>query len=141
MNELAVNKMTRTLFILLVLLFSISSISFALEPEELESVTVKELLLFYDLDELTSVSFFPTVSRKAPGYSYVITSDQIEKSPERTLDDIIAMRVPGMTTGRHERAGSLIGTRGILIDNNAKTMVMLDEQQINQRSQFGYSAG
>jgi outer membrane receptor protein involved in Fe transport len=91
--------------------------------------------------KVRSVSFFPTLSRKAPGYSYVITGDQIEKSPERTLEDIIAMRVPGMTTGRHERTGALIGTRGILIDNNAKTMVMLDEQQINQRSHFGYSTG
>ncbi|HJW31684.1 MAG TPA: TonB-dependent receptor plug domain-containing protein, partial [Saprospiraceae bacterium] len=88
-----------------------------------------------------SVGFFPTISRKAPGYSYVVTSEQIETSPERTIDDIIAMRVPGMTAGRHERAGVLIGTRGIMIDNNAKTMVMLDEQQINQRSQFGFSAG
>ncbi|RPI35209.1 MAG: hypothetical protein EHM54_08645, partial [Nitrospiraceae bacterium] len=69
--------MIRILFILLVLLFSISSHSFAVEPEELASVTMQELLLFYDLEELTSVSFFPTVSRKAPGYSYVITSDQI----------------------------------------------------------------
>jgi outer membrane receptor protein involved in Fe transport len=132
--------MTKLLLVLLVV-FSFTSRSFATEPEELESVTMQELLLFYDLEELTSVSFFPTVSRKAPGYSYVITSDQIEKSPERTLGDIIAMRVPGMTTGGHERHGPLIGTRGIFIDNNAKTMVMLDEQQINQRAHFGYTSG
>jgi outer membrane receptor protein involved in Fe transport len=129
----------RILFILLVVFF-LSANSFASDPGNPEPVPIKELL-FYQLEELTSVSFFDISTRKAPGYSYVITSDQIEKSPERTLDDIIAMRVPGMTTGRHERTGALIGTRGILIDNNAKTMVMLDGQQINQRSHFGYSAG
>ncbi len=107
------------------------------DVEELFEMSFEELM---DV-RIRSVSFFDTVARKAPGYSYVITADQIEKSPERTLDDIIAMRVPGMSTGMHERAGVLIGTRGILIDNNAKTMVMLDEQQINQRSQFGFSAG
>jgi outer membrane receptor protein involved in Fe transport len=130
----------RILFILLILLFSISSPAFAVEPGEVESVTMKELL-FYDLEELTSVSFFPTVSRRAPGYSYVITSDQIEKSPERTLGDIIAMRVPGMTTGGQEVNGPIIGTRGILLDNNSKTMVMIDEQQVNQRSHFGFTGG
>ncbi|MDH4231886.1 MAG: TonB-dependent receptor [Nitrospirota bacterium] len=133
--------MIRILFITLALLFSISSLSFAVEPEEPEAVTLKELLLFYDMEELTSVSFFPAVARKAPGFSYVITTEQIEQSPARTLNDIIAMRVPGMTTGGHERHGPLIGTRGIFIDNNAKTMVMLDEQQINQRSHFGYTSG
>ena len=30
---------------------------------------------------------------------------------------------------------------GILIDNGGKTLVMLDGQQINQRSHFGYMTG
>jgi outer membrane receptor protein involved in Fe transport len=119
----------------------VSSNSFAVELAELETETARELLLFYEKEELLSVSFFDTVSRKAPGYSFVITNEQIESSPSRTLRDVIEMRVPGMTTGGHERHGPLIGTRGIFIDNNAKTMVMLDEQQINQRAHFGYTVG
>jgi outer membrane receptor protein involved in Fe transport len=51
------------------------------------------------------------------------------------------MRVPGMITGGHEIHAPLIGTRGVLINSNAKTLVMIDEQQINQRSNFGYTSG
>ena len=105
--------------------------------EELLDIPFEELVNI----EVSSVGFFDTAASKAPGYSYIITAEEIEKSPGRNLSDIIEMKVPGMTTGGHERHGPLIGTRGIFIDNNAKTMVMLDEQQINQRSHFGYTAG
>ena len=121
--------------------FSIVSEAFAADESMPESETLKELLLFYDMEALYSVSFFPTTALQAPGYSYIITNDQIEKTPDRTLSDIISMIVPGMTTGGHERHGALIGTRGVFIDNNAKTMVMLDGQHINQRSHFGYTTG
>lgn len=105
--------------------------------EELLDIPFEELVNI----EVSSVGFFATPASKAPGYSYIITAEEIEKSPERSLSDIIEMKVPGMTTGGHERHGPIIGTRGIFIDNNAKTMVMLDEQPINQRSHFGYTAG
>lgn len=123
------------------IIFSVFSEAFAIDNKLVESEAVKELLLFYELDELSSVAFFPTTALQAPGYSYIITDEQIEKTPDRSLSDLISMRVPGMTTGGHERHGPLIGTRGVFIDNNAKTMVMLDGQHINQRSHFGYTTG
>ncbi|MCB2182855.1 MAG: hypothetical protein KQH63_12550 [Desulfobulbaceae bacterium] len=107
-------------FFLLVFFFTSPPFLLASDPLELESKTVKELLLYYDVEELLSVSFYPTAPRKAPGYSYVITEEEIKESPARTLADIIDMKVPGMTTGGHIRHGPLTGTRGVFIDNNAK---------------------
>lgn len=132
--------MVRFLLFFSVVLFH-CSFSFGAQFPENDSDTMSELLLFYDEEELFSASFFDTTSRKAPGYSYIINEKQINESPGRTLSDIIEMKVPGMTTGGHDRNGPIIGTRGIFIDNNAKTLVMLDEQQINQRGHFGYAAG
>ena len=128
-------------FLLITACLTVYPPAFTLAQPSPRSDTTQELLLYYDVEELYSVSFFKTEARKAPGYSYVITGEQIEQSPSRTLNDVIAMRIPGMTTGGHERHGPLIGTRGIFIDNNAKTMVMLDGQQINQRAHFGYTSG
>jgi outer membrane receptor protein involved in Fe transport len=79
-------------------------------------------------------------TKKAPGYSTVIDLNKIENSPERTLEQLLEFYAPGIHTARHERHGALIGTRGVLIDNNAKTLVMLDGQALNQRSHFGYTA-
>lgn len=109
----------------------------SLTISDMLSMSIEELIEI----EVISAGFFPTPIKKAPGYSFVITHDQIKNTPARTLADIIEMKVPGMTVGGHIRHGPLIGTRGVFIDNNAKTMVMIDEQQINQRSHFGYTAG
>lgn len=102
---------------------------FHLSLEELMQVNVK------------SASLFPTTAAKAPGHVQVFDMDAIADTPVRTLGDLLSMHAAGSSVGNHQRQGAIHGVRGILIDNNAKTLVMLDGQQINQRSHFGYMTG
>lgn len=85
--------------------------------------------------------FFPLDPSRTPTTSYVIDQQRLERLPVMTLGDLIADVVPGMSLGRHGRTGQTIGTRGLLIDNNAKTLVLWDGQNLNQRTHFGYHAG
>ena len=102
---------------------------FALSLEELMDV------------EVASGGFFKTNKNKVPGSVMIYDMDEINDTSVRTLADLIELYVPGSVIGSHERQGKLIGTRGLLIDNNAKTLIMRDNQQINLRSHFGYMIG
>ncbi len=105
--------------------------------DELFDMSLEELS---EID-ITSASFFTTTTRKAPGFVMSYDMDEIEMSPVRTLADLFELYVPGAISGSHERQGRLVGTRGLMIDNNAKTLVMWDGQQINFRMHFGYMVG
>ena len=142
MNEAKQHLSTVRLFVL------ISSVAFAYNQQlfaQESGDTKQENLFEMSLEELmevpvvASTGFFETSAKKAPGYTTVLNLKKIENSPARTLEQLLAFYAPGIHVGRHERHGTLIGTRGILIDNNAKTSVMLDGQQLNQRSHFGYT--
>jgi outer membrane receptor for ferrienterochelin and colicin len=91
--------------------------------------------------EVRSASFFTTTTTKAPGYVMVYDMNEISEGPTRTLADLMELYVPGAVVGGHERQGRLLGIRGLEIDNNAKTVVMWDGQQINYRAHFGYMVG
>ncbi|MGD2094866.1 MAG: TonB-dependent receptor [Phycisphaerales bacterium] len=91
--------------------------------------------------EVTSAGFFATTTMKAPGYIMVYDMNEINNTSVRTLGDLLELYVPGSIVGSHERQGRLHGVRGLLLDNNAKTLVMIDGQQINYRSHFGYMVG
>ncbi len=106
-------------------------------PKDIFSLSLEELMNV----EVTSAGFFRTTTSKAPGYVMVYDMDTIADSTVRTLSDLIDFYVPGSAMGTHERQGRLIGTRGILIDNNAKTLVMWDGQNVNYRMHFGYMIG
>jgi outer membrane receptor protein involved in Fe transport len=86
---------------------------------------------------LSASSFFEVSRQSAPGTTYVIDRQKIATSPSRTLADTVEMSVPGMHLARHLWTGAVIGVRGITIDNNAKTMVMLDGLNLNMRTHFG----
>ncbi len=102
---------------------------FKMSLEELMDVRVK------------SISFFETTSKSAPGYSYIVNMDDIGQTNVRTLEQVINQFVPGNIVGRHAFHGSLHGVRGLLIDNDAKTVVMYDGLNINQRCFHGYPFG
>ena len=106
------------------------------DTEDFFEMSLEELM---EVPIVSSTGFFAMSAKKAPGYTTVLNLKKIENSPARTLEDLLAFYAPGIHIGRHERHGTLIGTRGILIDNNAKTLVMLDGQQLNQRSHFGFT--
>lgn len=86
---------------------------------------------------LSASSFFEVSRESAPGTTYVIDRRNIATSPSRTLADTIEMSVPGMQIAKHLWTGAVIGVRGITIDNNAKTLVMIDGLNLNQRTHFG----
>ena len=88
--------------------------------------------------EVYSVGLFPATAATAPGYITVFDMQNIDDTPVRNLYDLLTKHAPGSAVGNHERQGALHGVRGILIDNNAKTLVMIDGQQVNARSHFGY---
>ncbi len=96
-------------------------------------VSLRELLNY----RLSASSFFEVSRETAPGATYVIDHRKLAASPARTLADSIEMAVPGMQIARHLWTGALIGVRGITIDNNAKTLVMLDGLNLNMRTHFG----
>ena len=98
-----------------------------------------EYLLFEEIPTVSSVGFFKTKATLAPGYSIVVTSDQVDMSPARTLMDIVEYWDPAVQIQTHTMAGPLIWTRGVGTDSNGKTMIMLDGQDLNHRQHFGYS--
>ncbi len=88
--------------------------------------------------DVTAVGFFAMDTEKAPGFVQNFLMEDLESSSVRTLGDLVDNQVVGMTYGMNEAMGALIGSRGVLISNNAKTLVMLDSQQLHARS-HGYS--
>jgi outer membrane receptor protein involved in Fe transport len=104
---------------------------------EASDLSLSDLL---DLD-VESAGFFPLDPSRTPTTSYLIDQARLERLPALTLGDLIADSAPGMSLGRHGRTGQTIGTRGLLIDNNAKTLVLWDGQNLNQRTHFGFHAG
>lgn len=86
---------------------------------------------------LSASSFFEVSRESAPGTTYVIDRQQLATSTGRTLADVIDAQVPGMQVSKHLWTGALVGVRGITVDNNAKTLVMLDGLNLNMRTHFG----
>jgi outer membrane receptor protein involved in Fe transport len=86
---------------------------------------------------LTASSFFEVSRESAPGTTYVVDQEKLASAPNRTLAETLEMSVPGVHIARHLWTGALIGVRGITIDNNAKTLVMLDGLNLNMRTHFG----
>jgi outer membrane receptor protein involved in Fe transport len=101
----------------------------------------EEEMLFAEIPTVLSSGFFAMSRLKAPGSTYVISQEQIASSPARNIGQLLDMNAPGVVIGHHERTGDLYGTRGILIDNNSKTLFLFDGQNINQRMHFGYQTG
>jgi outer membrane cobalamin receptor len=102
------------------------------------AITGAEELFFGDMPSLISTGFFKTSQRKAPGYSVVVSKDQLGNTSLRTLEDLLQFYVPGVHIGRQQANGTLIGTRGVLTDSNAKNLVLWDGQQTNMRNFFGH---
>ncbi len=124
------------IFIHLFFLVPLSALS-ADKAAELSSLSLSELMNV----KVTSSLFFDISWKKTPGHVFVINADDIENSANRTLEDIMMMKIPGILTGRGVRQGTGVGVRGLMIDNNAKTLVMLDGQNLNQRTHDGYMVG
>lgn len=103
--------------------------------EELEDLSLVELL---DV-EVTGAGFFSLPVEKAPNVSYRLEAKTFSKLPVRTLAQLLDVTVPGLVVGNNRFFGPVIAQRGALTDSNAKTVVMLDGHNLNQRFDYGYN--
>jgi outer membrane receptor protein involved in Fe transport len=103
--------------------------------EELEDLSLVELL---DV-EVTGAGFFALPAEKAPNVSYRLEAKAFSKLPLRTLAQLLDLTVPGLVVGNNRFFGPVIAQRGALTDSNAKTVVMLDGHNLNQRFDYGYN--
>lgn len=121
----------KTIYFLIFLLFACSiNTAFA----QISAFTEEEL--FMEIEDVFSSSFFKISSKKAPGFTYIINKNHLENSTARSLHELIEQRVPGTAMSYHF-FGSLMSQRGIQIDSNAKTIFMLDGNNLNTRHHFG----
>ncbi len=103
--------------------------------EDLDDLSLVELL---DV-EITGASFFALPAAKAPNISYRLEAERFSRLPVRTLAQLLDASVPGLVVGNNRFFGPIIAQRGALTDSNAKTVVMLDGQNLNQRFDYGYN--
>ena len=132
----------RFVFFLAVGFSMVSFLVFAQAPASTETGGTEkglESLLFSEIPMVKSTGFFATKATKSPGYVTVVTAKNIEDSPARDLRDVLNYFVPGMSELIHEGVGPMVAVRGIGMDSNAKTLFMLDGQQLNHRQHFGYA--
>jgi len=108
-----------------------------LPQSELLELSLEELLMI----QISSTGFFDSEQKKSPGTAHLLSHHTIEFSHAIHLADILESNVPSVYIGNTRTNGAIYGTRGILIDNNAKTLVMYNGQILNQRAQYGYWAG
>jgi len=106
------------------------------EVQALMHLSLAELLQI----SITQAGFFPTPAAEAPGYTQRIQLDPIDRTPNRTLANVLE-GVAGVSVSHHPRLGVLLGVRGLSLDTNAKTLVMLEGQDINQNVHFGTMIG
>jgi outer membrane receptor protein involved in Fe transport len=89
--------------------------------------------------QVRSASFFVLSADKVPNTSYKIEARSFTKLPVRTLAGLLDATVPGLFVGNDRFFGPVLAQRGAVTDSNAKTVVMLDGQNLNQRFDYGYN--
>ena len=114
------------------------TVSSQLEAES-EAIGAFESLSLVDLlnMEVSSAGFFANTARTAPNYTFVISRQALAAGSARTIKEMIDTFVPGMQMTEHFWTGALIGARGVSVDNNAKTLVLINSAPLNMRRHFG----
>ncbi|WP_437836195.1 TonB-dependent receptor [Sorangium sp. So ce1153] len=87
--------------------------------------------------KVSSTGFFETESKTTTGQARIYDARLLKLYGVRSLDDLLQAHQPGVVIGEHDRTSRLIGVRGVLIDNNAKTLVLHDGVTTNMRAHFG----
>lgn len=113
-------------------------------PGELSSQSSKKVLQTLSLRKLLNLkvdasSFFEGTIKSSPNYTILLTKGEWANLGVRNLAEAINALVPGMQMTEHYWTGPLIGSRGLSIDSNAKTLVLADNVPIVQRRHFGAS--
>jgi len=117
-------------------LFAIPLSSIAAYDSYLD-MTLEELMEI----EITSSSFFHLPANQTPGSSWIFTQQEIQTSPIVSLKDIFEFYTPAIAVSPSGFSGATLGVRGVGVSDNSKTMFMVNGQNLNQRSLYGYQAG
>jgi outer membrane receptor protein involved in Fe transport len=107
----------------------------AADSARLESLTLEDLLEV----QVRGASFFVLPAEKLPNTSHKLEARSFAKLPVRTLGELLDAAVPGLFVGNDRFFGPVLAQRGAVTDSNAKTVVMLDGQNLNQRLDYGYN--
>jgi len=112
-----------------------AGVDVAVDLGAFEKLSLEDLLNV----QVHSASFFALPAEKVPNTSYQLDSKGFSKLPVRTLAELLDATVPGLVVGNDRFFGPVIAQRGAVTDSNAKTVVMLDGQNLNQRIGYGYN--
>ncbi|SJZ91432.1 iron complex outermembrane recepter protein [Trichlorobacter thiogenes] len=96
-----------------------------------EQTDGKELLMFFEEQDLVTATKRPTSLRKAPAIATVITADEIRNMGARNLLDVLKM-VPGFGISITEFGASMIEVRGVRTQLSEKILVMIDGHSLNK---------
>lgn len=91
----------------------------------------KELLMFFEEQELVTATKHFTPLRKAPAIATIITADEIRDMGARNLLDVLKM-VPGFGISINEYNSMMVEVRGIRSNTSEKILVMIDGHSLNR---------
>lgn len=106
------------------------------EPDETMAespTTEKELLIFYEEQDLYTATKRATSLRKAPAIATIITADEIRNMGARNLLDVLKM-VPGFGVSINEFGTFMIEVRGIRTSLSEKILIMIDGHSLNRNT-------
>ncbi len=111
--------------------------------DEIDTKMLIEDLFALDIEDIMNMqvqssSFLTLTAKEAPGYTFKF--DLGEQVSQQSLIDIIKMIIPSYSDGSHTDT-EIFGVRGMKIVDNSKSIVMFDGQNLNLRSNVGYSVG
>ncbi|MFH1028454.1 MAG: TonB-dependent receptor [Pseudomonadota bacterium] len=91
----------------------------------------KELLMFFEEQDLVTATKRHTTLRKAPAIATIITADEIRNMGARNLLDVLKL-VPGLGVSVNEYGTMMIEVRGIRTSLSEKILVMIDGHSLNR---------
>lgn len=105
---------------------------------ESDSKEVYNYLLNLSMEELADVpiqssGLFAMSAEQAPGLNYTVTKDELDTFGVRSLADYLNRMAPSFATVIHGTQGTTVGSRGVLIDNSSKTLLLRDNINMNNR--------
>ncbi len=126
---------------ILILIVTVFILIISLNPAYGDSNSAKgvyDYLLNLSMAELSQVpiqssGLLPMTEDYAPGTNYIIAYDQMQNLGIRSLSEYLTRMAPSFSTAIHGTQGTIVGVRGIMIDNNSKTLLLRDNLNLNNR--------
>jgi len=104
--------------------------------EELIELSLEDLMNV----RISSTGFFDMPIEKAPGTIHIISNDELTHLPVLNITDVLDFYIPGGHVSNHRLFGTLYGSRGLTMPDNASTLFMIDEQGINSSIGIGVNS-